>query len=328
MSRARQKDIALRLGLSISTVSKALSDSHLINKETREMVKVIAEKMGYRPNKLAQGFKKNVSRTIGVILPKLEYFLYAKCLSGIESEADKMGYKLIICQSNENHDKEVNFVNDLLDHRIAGFIISVASNTKTHEHFRQIIRSECPVVFFNRECSEIEAPKVIIDNYSASYNATENLIKKGMRKIAFLAAVPRVEISNKRISGYKDALIMNEITFTKDMIVHAEFNPQEVYEKVTQLLKRQEVDAMICYSDQLAISAIKAIKGLNKKIPEDVRIIGFNNEPADEIMCPSLSSIDQPAEEMGRVAFRLLFNQDRTKRVVLNSLLIERESSK
>lgn len=326
------KDIAKKLGISISTVSRAIHDHPDVNSDTKNAVMALVNELDYEPNLLALNLLKKRSNLIGVIVPKLSYHLYAMAIGGIEEVSEKEGYHLLICQTNESYEKEVAILREFNAIRPAGFLISLASHTKQFSHLSQLQKKNIPLVFFNRDCSEINAPKVTIDNRSAAYRAVQHLYGQGYRRIAFLAGPQNVQISNQRIVGYRQACRDLGMRPGSSYIQHANFEREDTAAKTSVLLSMNEPpDAIIAFSDQMAISAIQTIKKAGLTIPTDIAVMGFNNEPGDEIMEPALTSIDQPAFEMGRKAAKMLLkliHGNKTSRVeLLQSALIPRKST-
>ncbi len=328
---ATLKDIADKLGLSISTVSRAISDHPDISDQTKSRVMKLVKRLDYQPNQLAINLLNQQSNSIGVIVPSIAYYLYASAISGIEQEAEKHGLKLIICQTNESVQRESEIISELLRMRVAGIIVSVSSGGRDFTHFKRIVK-RIPLVFFNRDCS-VNASKVMINNHKAAYDLTQHLVETGKRHISFLAGPKTLQISNKRKKGYLDCLEDFGIEMQKEWVCHSPFSQISAMNIVDTLIRKYpEIDALIAFSDQLAMGALKAIKNKGKKIPDDIAIAGFNNEPADELLEPPLTSIEQPAFEMGRKAAALLFNQIHqtgkyNEQVVLNSRLIIRRST-
>lgn len=330
--QATLKDLAENLGISISTVSRALKDHPDVNSETKRKVLDLAKKLDYEPNLLALNLLKKSSNLIAVIVPKLSYHLYAMAISGIEGVVEKKGFHLLICQTNESYEKEVAILKELNAVRPAGFLISLASHTTQFEHLMQLQRKNIPLVFFNRDCKEIEASKAIIDNKKAAYIAVEHLEKQGYKKIAFLGGPKNLQISNQRIEGFKKAVKELNITLNSKFVQHANFTREDAFAKTNLLLsEKSRPEAIIAYSDQMAISAILAIKKAGLSIPGDIAIMGFNNEPGDQLMEPTLTSIDQPAFEMGKRAAQMLLEQIDGKKEqkieILQSQLKERNST-
>lgn len=326
------KDIAERLGLSISTVSRALKDHPDISMVTKKKVQHLAGKLEYEPNRLALNLLKKQSNLIAVIIPKLTYYLYTMVISGIEEIVEKEGYHLMICQTNESHKKEVELLKEINATRPAGYLISLASESYTYEHLRQLQRKDVPLVIFNRDCAEIKASKVIIDNREAAKNAVLHLHEQGYRNIAFLAGPENVQISNQRIEGYKMALDQLGRSFRPEFVRHTRFNKEDAANEALSLIDSVDrPDAIIAFSDQLAVTVILTIKNKGFSVPDDIAVMGFNNEPSDELMEPALTSIDQPAREMGQKAAEMLLAQIKGHKTVreeiLKSILIPRKST-
>ena len=329
---ATLKDLAEKLGFSISTVSRALKDHPDVNAETKKKVLELAKKLDYEPNLLALNLLKKHSNLIGVIVPKLSYHLYAMAISGIEEVVEREGFHLMICQTNESYEKEVAILKEFNAIRPAGFLISLASQTLAFDHLKQLQRKNVPLVLFNRDCHEIEASKVIIDNKKAAYNATIHLHKQGYQNISFLGGPKNVQISKHRIEGFQLAMKELNLSVYPDFIQHANFTREDATNKTNQLLSlKNKPDAIIAFSDQMAIAAILAIKKAGYAIPGEIAIMGFNNEPGDQLMEPTLTSIDQPAYEMGKKAAEMLLaqiNGSKDRNVeILQSQLIERNST-
>lgn len=330
--QATLKDIATKLGISISSVSRALKDHPDVNANTKKKVLELAREMDYEPNLLALNLLKKYSNLIGVIVPKLSYHLYAMAISGIEEVLEREGFHLMICQTNESYEKEVAILKEFNAIRPAGFLISLASHTSDFEHLRQLIRKNIPLVFFNRDCKEIDAPKVIIDNTGAAYSAVQHLHEQGYRKVAFLGGPKNVQISNHRIEGYRQAVKELGLEENLNFIQHADFTREDACAKTLQLISlKNKPDAIIAFSDQMAISAILTIKHNGYSIPKDMAIMGFNNEPGDQLMEPTLTSIDQPAYEMGKIAAEKLLAQINDTEIehveILQSHLVPRRST-
>ncbi|MBW0178505.1 LacI family DNA-binding transcriptional regulator [Sediminibacterium sp.] len=327
------KDIAIELGISISTVSRALRGQPDVNAETRKAVVDLAEKLDYQPNKAALSLLNKHTNTIGVLVPNLDYF-FATAIKGIDEAALEAGYTVMVCQSNESYGKELINTKRLLESRVDGFIISVSSDTKIVDHFKKIQDKGIPMVFFDRDVNELQAPKILLNNFEGGYIATKHLINKGYSKIAFLGGPERMSISNQRFEGYKSALKEAGIKFNVKFVEHGDFNQEYAYVNTNELLRaKQKPDAIFAMSDRLAIGAMQSIKKHGLRIPDDIGLIGFNNEPITNLLSPSISTIDQPAFEMGKTAARLfieMMNNDSTAssdNIVLKPKLIVREST-
>lgn len=321
------------MGVSISTVSRALRNQPDVNPETRKAVLDLAEKLDYQPNTAALSLLKKTTSTIGVLVPNLDYF-FSTAIKGIDEAALEAGYTVMVCQSNESYGKELINTKRLLESRVDGFIISVSSDTKIFDHFKKIQDKGIPMVFFDRDIKDISSPKILLNNFEGGYLATHHLLEKKYTKIAFLGGPERMSISNQRLEGYKVALKEAGIKVNQKFIEHGDFNQEYAYVNTDELLKaKNKPDAIFAMSDRLAIGAMTCIKKHGLRIPEDIGLIGFNNEPITGLLSPSISTIDQPAFEMGKTATRLfieMVNKGQTNEahtIILKPKLIIREST-
>ncbi|WP_243739321.1 LacI family DNA-binding transcriptional regulator [Flavicella sediminum] len=333
MKKTTLKDIAIKLQVSVSTVSRALQNNPRISKEIRDLVLQTAKELNYFANKNFDftGLKK--MNAIGVIVPKISYHLYAMAISGIEKIAEDNNMKIIICQSNESYEREKGLVKELIEIGIAGLIVSHASQTKNFSHFQEAKDHNIPLVFFNRLCDEVESDKVVLDNFRAAYDATQHLIEIGCQKIAYIGGPEILQISNTRLLGYKKALADSNFSLNEKLIDYCNFNRESHLTLARKLLYAPtHPDGILCFSDQIAISVMLAAKERGIKIPEDLSIIGFNNEPIDELLDPTLTSVDQPDYEMGLASAQFIINriknhQIKNTRKILKSNLIIRNST-
>jgi DNA-binding LacI/PurR family transcriptional regulator len=331
MEEISLKTIATRLGVSISTVSRALKNHPDIREETKKAVVQLAEELEYEPNHLAFQLLKRKSNAIGVIVPRISYRLYADAISGMEAVAEAEGYQLLICQSNEDYQKEIKQINSLIASRVSGIILSVSAHTTQYDHLLRIQSRNIPFVLFNRDCEQITCSKVLIDNHKAAFEAVCHMLDRGKRAIAFVGGPPHLQISHRREKGYRAALLAAGFGLREELIRHVEFNKESIEENIHALLHHQP-DALLTYSDQIAQQALVIARRQGLDIPQDLALIGFNDEPVDELLEPSLSSVRQPAYEMGTEAARLIFKElNSTKfayeRIILESQLIPREST-
>jgi DNA-binding LacI/PurR family transcriptional regulator len=331
MEEISLKTIATRLGISISTVSRALKNHPDIKEETKKAVVQLAEELEYEPNHLAFQLLKRKSNAIGVIVPKISYRLYADAISGMEAVAEAEGYQLLICQSNEDYQKEIKQINSLIASRVSGIILSVSAHTTQYDHLLRIQSRNIPFVLFNRDCEQITCSKVLIDNHKAAFEAVNHLLDRGKRAIAFVGGPPHLQISNRREQGYRAALQGAHIPLREELIRHVEFSKESIESTLHALLHHQP-DALLTYSDQIAQRALVIARRQGLDIPQDLALIGFNDEPVDELLEPSLSSVRQPAYEMGTEAARLIFKELNStrfayERIILESRLIPRDST-
>jgi LacI family transcriptional regulator len=298
------KDIAIALNISTSTVSRAMRDAPDVKAETKAAVKALSEKLDYQPNRLALSLLNRQTNTIGVIIPNLDYVL-ATMVKGIDEVALEAGYTVMVCQSDESYGREMVNTKRLLDSLVDGFIVSVSSETKIFEHIKKIQDKKIPLVLFDRIVNNIAAPKIRLDNIDGGKQATEHLIEQGYKKIAILAGPENLNISNKRMEGYLQTLKQHGLRSEKGHIIHCDFNQQYAYEATKELLaSKNRPDAIFTISDRMAIGAMLAIKEKGLSMPDDIGLVGFNNEPIVSLVSPSISSVEMYAFEIGKATAR------------------------
>ena len=328
------KDIAQRLNISISTVSRALRNASDINPETKQAVLLLSEELDYQPSKLALSLRQKQTHTIGVIVPNLDYVL-STMIRGIDEVALEAGYTVMVCQSNESFGREVLNTRRLLDSLVDGFIISVSSETKIFDHFKKVQDRGLPMVVFDRVTPALVAPSVRLDNEEGGFLATEHLLEQGYKRIAILAGPANLGVSNSRMDGYLKALRKHKVKRDDSLIIHCDFNQDYAYYATQELLSmKKRPDAVFTISDRMAIGAMLAIKNKGLSMPDDIGLVGFNNEPMVSLVTPAISSVYQPSFELGKVAAKLFIEAMHTKeemvRVeeVLKPKLYIRESSR
>lgn len=303
------KDIAQQLKVSISTVSRALRNAADVNPDTKAAVLALSIELGYQPNRLALSLRQKQTHTIGVIVPNLDYVL-SMMVKGIDEVALEAGYTVMVCQSNESFGREIVNTSRLLDSLVDGFIISVSSETKTFDHIRKIHDRKIPIVLFDRLIPNFDVPGVRLDNEEGGFIATEHLIEQGYRRIAILAGPKNLGISNSRLEGYLNALKKHKIKRDDDLIMHCDFNQDYAYFATQELLSmKKRPDAIFTISDRMAIGAMLAIKKKKLNMPEDIGLVGFNNEPALSLVTPEISSVEQPSFELGKAAAKLFIEK-------------------
>jgi DNA-binding LacI/PurR family transcriptional regulator len=304
------KDIARHLNISVATVSRAMRDMPDIKPETREKVLQLAKDWDYQPNILATSLVKSRTKTVGVIVPDLAYHFFSSVIKGIEEEAIERGYSLLLTQTSELYERELINVQNLSRGQVEGFIISLSQETTDYEHLKRLQRKGIPLVFFDRDAADVDVSKVMVDNVWAAYEATKHLIENGCKRIAFLAGPTNVTVSNQRQTGYENALTDSGLLIDETLIVHGSYNLQQVIELTNYLIDLpQPPDGLVVVSDRLAIGAMSAMRARGVKVPEDLAIVSFNDEPICTIVTPTLTSVSQPTMEMGRMAMSLLINQ-------------------
>jgi LacI family transcriptional regulator len=303
------KDIARILGISPSTVSRALKDHPDINADTKLAVNELASKLKYQPNAVALSLKNSRSNTIGVIIPEIVHYFFSSVISGIEDVASQKGFTVIICQSNESYQREVANARTLLSHRVDGILVSISKETQAVEHFVDLQTSGIPLVFFDRIAPGIMADQVIINDIEASYKATRHLIETGCKRIAHFAGPQSLIIGRDRLQGYINALVEAGIPVDNRLIVEAD-TFEKARNTVVEMFDAGIVpDGIFAVNDLTAIGAMQTIQKRGLKIPEDIPIVGFSDGRFSGITDPNLSSVDQHGYEMGITAAELLFNR-------------------
>ncbi len=314
------KDIAKALGLSTSTVSRALRDSYEISPETKKLVIEYADKISYRPNPIALSLKEKRSRSIGIIVCEIANSFFSQTINGIESIAYDNGYNVIIAQSHESYKQEVINVQYLASRSIDGLLVSVSSETKDLEHLRNLHDRGLPIVFFDRIVDEIDTHKVTVDNFKGAYEATEHLVKSGYKNIANLAGSEYLSITKERLSGYRQALEDNGHRFDPIYTQHC-LHGGMVYEEVETALENllslpKRPDAILGCADKLTTNCLRYFKKKKIKVPDDIALVGFSNLDLTDLLSPSLTVVRQPAFEMGQVSTELLIQLIESKRPV------------
>jgi LacI family transcriptional regulator len=308
MKQITIKDIALKCGLSVSTVSRALNNHPYINDDTKKMVKELAESLGYSPNIVARSLKSQRSNQIGVIVPEIRHDFFSNAISGIEEVAYQKGYTVIISQSNEDIKREKTNLNSMYLNRVAGIIVSISQSTDTSQHFRNLLKNGFKMVFFDRIPEDLDVYKVEIDDFQTAYDAVKYLIDKGHKKICHLGGPQNLAICSKREMGYKKAMsehrLQNEIN-----VIEGGMHESDGYQSMDELIATENIpDAVFAVNDPVAIGAFKRLKEAKILIPEQVAVIGFSNNPIAEMIDPPLTTIEQHSMEMGKQAAKLLID--------------------
>ena len=333
-SQVTIKDIAKALGISASTVSRALKNHPDISRETKDLVNDLANKLRYQPNAVALSLKNSKSNTIGVIVPEIVHYFFSTVISGIEKVAYDAGYNVMICQSNENYEREIINAQALFANRAAGALISISKQTSDFAHLETLEESGMPLVFFDRTPDGFESDNVIIDDKKAAYNAVCHLIESGCQRIAHLAAPDSLVIGKYRSEGYKEALRVNNIPFNEDYMIVADSFEQAATATRRLMQLPTPPDGIFAVNDLTAIGAMKTLQKIGVAIPEKVAIMGFSAGSFSDITTPTLSSVDQHGYEMGVRAANILLERIKTPRTgpgetfFINTNLVLRESTK
>ena len=328
-------DLARELGVSMTTISRALSDHHSIGPATKQAVLKLAKKLNYQPNHLAAALRKGESRLLGVIVPYIEGRFFASVVHGIETAASKAGYSVIICQSNEDVMQERKNLETLLSAQVAGILVSVSRTTIDFRHFEKVRKHGVPLVFFDRIIEGDHVNAVVLNDREGGYQATRHLLEQGCRRIAHFAGMQHLNIYKNRRQGYLDALLSYGITPDDSLIVDCEMTVEDGRESMARLLALPNPpDAVFSAGDTAILGALQLLKSRGIRVPQDVALAGYSNEALTMVAEPMLTSVDQRCEEMGQAAFRLFtdlveagdapFSQ---RQVVLQPQLFVRASS-
>jgi len=325
------KDIARALGLSTSTVSRALRGSYEISSETKKLVLEHAEKINYRPNPIALSLKERRSRAIGVIVSEIANNFFSQAINGIESIAYNRGYHVIISQCHESYEREMVNVQHLASRGVDGLLVSLSSESTDLKHFIELHEKGLPIVFFDRITNEIATHKVIANNYQGAYDATEYLIKAGRKRIAHVTGAPYLSITTERLEGYRAALANNGIKFQDNLVSfsnHGGMITAEIEEAVTSLFAaKQKPDAIFSSGDRLTTGCLSVLHKMGLKINEDIGFVGFTNSNIIDLLTPPPTVIRQPAFDMGQAAIEMLIQMIEAKRPVteFNTKIFETE---
>ncbi len=329
------KELAQKLNLSIATVSKALNDSHEISAATKERVLAGVRKFNYTPNPNASSLRKKRSNTIAVVIPEVADSFFSLALKGIESIAQNIGYHVLVYLTYESFYKERLILNDIKSGRVDGVLMSISSETSNSHHIKELTARNIPIVFFDRIMEETETAKVVTDDFQSSYKATQHLLERGCKHIAYLSTSKHLMISNQRKDGYLQALKDYKIPVSRHTVIQCS-NHSEYNFSVLQKLMQQEdrPDGIIASIEKLTSPIYLVCKKLGIAIPEQVKVITFSNLDTASILSPSLTTVTQPAFEIGRTAASILFKALKKKKstiknekIVIPSVLVKREST-
>jgi DNA-binding LacI/PurR family transcriptional regulator len=327
------KDLAAELGVSISTVSRALKNHPDISQELTKSIQQLAKKRNYTPNPLAMGLLRQQTKMIGVIVPDIVTHFYSSIISGIEEVAKQHGYYIVIASSNESLEKEIESVENLLKSRVEGFIVCISKETTSYAHFEKLVHNEIPLVFFDRVCDELNVPSVTADGIDAAKKITRHFYDNDCRRIAYISGPEHLNISKNRREGYLAGIKECGLEFEPELLVECNLSAEDATRATQKLLNNSELpDAIFGLNDTIAFAAMKEIKKQGLKIPDDIALVGFTDEFHSTVVEPTLTSITHPTLEMGQGAANLFFRllekgEVFEKRIVLQTELVVRQSS-
>lgn len=330
-------DLARELNVSPSTISRALNNSPFISEERKRVILDLAAKMKYSPNQLALSLLNKRTKILGVVVPEITSYYFSTAINGIQDKVGSSGYKLMISQSNESFEEEIRILEAMALVRVDGFLISPSSNTVNFDHLEKLRDSGFPLVIFDRDCLGFDIDKVVVDDYSGALQAVEYLIQTGCKRIAHISGSTNLSTAKHRKNGYIDALLKNNFEVLEELIVCGEDSSSESgVASMKKLLELEELpDAVFCYNDAIAIGAMSVIRENGIKIPDQISLVGFDDEPYSSYFKPSLTSVWQPIYDLGLLSAKILLDKLNTdvedmnyRFEVLKPELVIRESSR
>lgn len=303
------KDIARELGVSPSTVSRALKDHPDISPQTKIQVRELVEKLRYKPNAIALSLRNRKTNIIGVVVPEIVHHFFSSVISGIEDEAMRSGYNVMVFQSNEKYEREILNMQSLISSRVDGVLISISKTSRKFGHLREVMDQGIPIVMFDRVCDDIETDKVVVDDFNGAFMATEHLIETGCRRIAHFAAPQHLQIGYQRQRGYISALEKHGFTVDDRLIIKCDTHDEAL--KITpEIMSLPEPpDAIFAVNDLTATGILKVLKKLGKRIPEDISVVGFTDGLVSTVTDPPLTTISQHGFELGQKAASILLKR-------------------
>lgn len=328
-------DIAEKLNITASTVSRALKDHPRISEATKKAVLKAAQKLNYQPNHIAAALRNGRSKIIGIIVPTADRSFFSSVVRGIEEIANTARYNVMICQTYDLYEKEVATVEALLNARVDGIIASIAKGTENFDHLRKLKDKGIPLILFDRSNDELEVSNVIIDDYLGAYKAVEHMIQQGCRRIAHFTGLKKVSIYRERFRGYREALEANGIAYDEALVIESNMQLEDGRASMEQLLSlSKRPDGVFSASDYGAMGALQVLRERGIAVPNDIAIVGFSNEPFTSFSEPTLTTVDQHSMRMGNAAAEIFLEQISSggklfipKKTVLKPELIIRKSS-
>ena len=332
------KDIARELGISVSTVSRALKDSPRISAERRAMIQQYAREHNFTPNVLAESLRRSKVqpiKVIGVIIPEFTHFYFSSVLAGIEEEASARGYLIIVALSGESYEREVRICQSFYENKVCGIIVSQAKNTHRYNHFERLMEAGVPLVFYDRICTGVNASRVVVDDYMGAFNAVTHLIETGCKRIAFYGSAPTLEISKNRFNGYKDALLKHGLKFDESITRICD-NRADAEAITPELLQGDNIpDGFFAVNDDTAIGILYTAKRMGFRVPDDISICGFTNGQRAVACDPMLTTVEQRGVKVGEEAADILIDQvegilprDKAERRVVRTRLVVRGTTR
>ena len=334
MDHINIKEFARKLNVSVSTVSKAFREGYDINPQTRERILAAAKEYNYQPNPAATSLRTQKNKTIAVIIPAIDNSFFVLVIKGIESIAQQNGYHVLIYLTHEDYEKEVSLTQNIQKGRVDGVLMSLSDGTKDLAHLHELKQKGIPVIFFDRIYENEEYIRITTNDRESGFLATQHLIDQGCKKIAHFYLEKNLSISNNRMLGYKEALEKKKRKIKNQLIKGFQNDSEQAYQTIVQLLKNEKPDGIFSSFEKLAMLCYKACDELGLKIPGDIKITSFSNLEIASLLNPSLTTITQPAFNMGEVAAKTLIDlidqklsSNLNKNIVLDSTLVKRRST-
>ncbi len=329
------KDIANVLNISPAAVSKAMHDDPRISTKTKAAVKRVAKDLNYQPNHLASALRKGKSNLVGVIVPRTNSNFFSSVVQSMEEVLNKAGYNIIITQSNESFKKECSNIDTLLFTQVDGIIASMANETVDLSYFEKVKSKGIPLILFDRGENDLNVDYVGINDYDSSHMIVEHLIEKGCKRIAHIGGFRRTRIFNNRIKGYVDAISKNNLPMDTSLLIESDLTLEDGRDKMTALLQLEHrPDAVYVASDNAALGALQVLTEEGVNVPNDMRLVGFGNEPFTSLVTPTITSIDQHSSEIGRLAAETFLKRvempelkQTLNKIILDAKLVIRDSS-
>ncbi|NJB83473.1 LacI family DNA-binding transcriptional regulator [Wenyingzhuangia aestuarii] len=330
------KDIANVLKITPSAVSRALHNHPRISDKTKAAVKKVAKELEYQPNQLASALRSGKSKLVGVIVPRTNSHFFSSVVENMEEELNKKGYNVIFTQSNESYDKECRNIETLLQTQVDGIIASLTNETVDFSHYEKIKAKEIPLILYDRGDNDIGVDYIGIDDYKSSHIVVDHMVEQGCKRIAHIAGYRHTRIYNNRIKGYIDALEKHNLPLEKELILEGDLTVEGGRQKMEELLKLpQRPDGVYAAGDYAALGALQVLLENNIKVPEEIALVGFSNEPFTSLVTPAISTIYQHNEQIGKLVAKQFLKREKDKtwkpqlnKIILDAELIVRASSK
>ncbi|HVU56461.1 MAG TPA: LacI family DNA-binding transcriptional regulator [Puia sp.] len=295
-------DLARRLNLSPATISRVLNNHPHVHKETRSKVMAMVEKVGYRRNAMASGLRSNKTNTVGLIVPRISMFFHAEVITTIQNELHRHGYHLVICQSNDSLEVEKELTRTLYASRVAAVIASCTLFTTDFSHFDVLTENNIPVIFYDRVPIK-PYPACIIkgDDYRGGYLATTHLLEQGCRRIAYISGPLTCSVYVDRFAGHRQAMQEYDLPVSNNRVFYQELTAENARKAMKQLFsKKPYPDAVFAANDVSALEALHFAKEMGVSVPDDLKIVGYSNDPRSAIIAPSMTTIEQFPTNTGK----------------------------